>query len=118
MNAFEPLFWTGSVYTLVRITKTGNQRLWPWFGVLAGVGLQNKHSMLLFGFGIAVGLLLTAERRYFRTTWIWIAAAIAFVIFLPNLLWNIQHHFPFIISRSWSFRRTFVAQAETCPCRR
>jgi hypothetical protein len=28
--------------------------------------------------------------------WFWIAGAIAFVIFLPNLIWNIQHHFPFL----------------------
>lgn len=96
MNAFEPLFWTGCAYTLIRIINTGNQRLWLWFGLLAGIGLQNKHSMLLFGFGVAVGLLLTPERRFFRTPWIWMAGAITFLIFLPNLLWNIHHNFPFL----------------------
>ncbi len=32
----------------------------------------------------------------FRTPWIWIAGLLAFVIFMPNLLWNIQYHFPFL----------------------
>jgi hypothetical protein len=96
MNAFEPLFWSGAAYLLIRIIKTGDQRLWLWFGVLAGIGLQNKHSMLLFGFGVVAGLLLTPDRRFFRTPWMWGGAAIAAVIFLPNLLWNIQHHFPFL----------------------
>lgn len=96
MNAFEPLFWSGCAYVLIRIIKTGNQKLWAWFGLLAGIGLQNKHSMLIFGCGIVVGLLLTPERRFFRTPWIWVGGALALVIFLPNLLWNIHYHFPFL----------------------
>ena len=52
MNAFEPLFWMGCAYILIRIIKTGNEKLWLWFGLLAGIGLENKHSMLIFGFGL------------------------------------------------------------------
>ena len=96
MNAFEPLFWMGCAYVVIRIVTTGDQRLWIWFGVLAGLGLENKHSMLIFGGGIAVGLILTPQRDVFRRPWIWIGGAIAFLIFLPNLWWNIRHHFPFI----------------------
>jgi hypothetical protein len=96
MNAFEPLFWMGCAFLVIRIVKTGDQRLWIWFGVLAGFGLENKHSMLIFGGGIFVGLILTPQRSVFRSPWIWMGGAIAFLIFLPNLWWNIQHHFPFI----------------------
>lgn len=52
--------------------------------------------MLIFGFGVLVGLLLTPERRFFRAPWIWIAGLLAFLIFVPNLVWNVQHHFPFL----------------------
>jgi 4-amino-4-deoxy-L-arabinose transferase-like glycosyltransferase len=86
MNAFEPLFWMGCAYVLIRIIKTGNPKLWIWFGVLSGFGLENKHSMLIFGAGIVVGLLLTPQRRSFTSPWLWIAGAIAVLIFLPNLL--------------------------------
>jgi len=96
MNAFEPLFWMGCAYVVMRIVRTGNQKLWLWFGVLAGVGLENKHSMLIFGCGVVVGLLATRERRQFRSPWLWIAGLLALLIFLPNLLWNVQHHFPFL----------------------
>jgi 4-amino-4-deoxy-L-arabinose transferase-like glycosyltransferase len=96
MNAFEPLFWMGSAWIVIRMIKTGDQNLWIWFGVLAGFGLENKHSMLIFGAGIVFGLILTPQRKVFASPWIWIAGAIALLIFLPNLLWNIQHHFPFI----------------------
>ena len=96
MNAFEPLFWMGCAYLVIRIIRTGNAKLWLWFGVVAGVGLENKHSMLIFGFGIVAGLMLTGERRWLRSPWFWAGGAIAFLIFLPNLLWNIQNHFPFL----------------------
>ncbi|MGE5414762.1 MAG: ArnT family glycosyltransferase [Syntrophomonadaceae bacterium] len=96
MNAFEPLFWTGAVLVLARILRTGRSRLWPWFGVLVGLGLENKHSTLFFGFAVFAALLLTPERRAFRERWIWIAGAIALALFLPNLLWQYRHHFPTI----------------------
>ena len=96
MNAFEPVIWMGCAWIVIRIVKTGDQKLWIWFGILAGVGLENKHSMLIFGGGIVLGLLLTPQRKVFASPWIWIAGAIAFLIFLPNLVWNIEHHFPFI----------------------
>lgn len=96
MNGFEPLFWTGCAFLFARILRTGNERLWLWFGALAGVGLLNKHSMLIFSFGLAVGMLLTPQRRMLRSKWIWIGLAIALVIFSPNLIWNIQNGFPFL----------------------
>jgi len=80
----------------MRMVNTGNQKLWIWFGILAGFGLQNKYSMLIFGAGIVVGLFLTPQRRSLASPWIWIAGVIAFLIFLPNLRWNVQHHFPFL----------------------
>jgi 4-amino-4-deoxy-L-arabinose transferase-like glycosyltransferase len=96
MNTFEPLFWMGCAYLTIRMVRTGNSRLWLWFGMVAGVGLENKYSMAIFGFGIIVGLLLTQQRRLLRTKWLWIGGAMAFLIFLPNLLWNIHYHFPFL----------------------
>jgi hypothetical protein len=96
MNAFEPLFWMGCIWVVARILRTGDSRLWLWFGLLAGLGLENKHSTLSFGFAVTVALLLTHHRREFARPWIWIAGAIALVVFLPNLIWEIRHHFPTI----------------------
>jgi hypothetical protein len=96
MNAFEPLFWMGCALVAIKIMKGGSPQLWlPWGG-LAGVGLENKHSMLFFGFGFLAGLLLTEERRFLRSRWPWLGALLAFLIFLPNLIWEIHHGFPTI----------------------
>ncbi len=96
MNAFEPLLWTAAAYLVVRIIQTGNQKLWLWFGLVSGIGILNKWSMLFFGCGIVLGLVLTPERRSLAHKWIWIGFAIAMLIWLPNVLWNIQHHWPFL----------------------
>jgi hypothetical protein len=96
MNVFEPLIWMGCASVVIRIVQTGNQKLWLWFGVLCGVGLQTKYSMAVFGFGIVAGVLLTPERKAFAGKWIWIAGLLALLIFLPNLLWNIHRDWPFL----------------------
>ena len=94
MNAFEPLCWMGCVYLLVRIINSGSSTLWLWFGILLGVGLENKHSTAFFGAGIFIALLLTPERRHFAEKWIWFGGLLAFAVALPNILWQAQHHWP------------------------
>lgn len=81
------------VLVITRILRTGNSRHWLWFGVLAGLGLENKHSTLFFGFAVAVAVLLVRPREFLKR-WIWIAVAIAVALFMPNLIWQIKRHFP------------------------
>jgi hypothetical protein len=94
MNAFEPLFWLVCTLIVVRIVKGASPRLWLLFGLVAGVALENKHSTLVFGFALAVGLLLSGEYRLFRSKWIWLGALVAVCIFLPNLIWEARHGWP------------------------
>jgi hypothetical protein len=94
MNVFEPLYWMGCAWVIARIVRTGESRLWLVFGVLAGLGLENKHSTLFFGAAVAIGLLLTPLRRELSRRWIWLGLAIAALLFLPNLLWQVAHGFP------------------------
>jgi 4-amino-4-deoxy-L-arabinose transferase-like glycosyltransferase len=95
MNAFEPLLWTGCAYVVVRIVKTGDERLWLVFGALCGLGLENKYSMAVYAFALVVGVLLSPERRAFAKPWIWLGGVLALLIFLPNLVWNVRHGWPF-----------------------
>jgi hypothetical protein len=61
--------------------------------LFAGLGLMNKHSMIFFGFAIVVGLLLTNKRKVFLDKYFWLAGLIAILIFLPNIIWQIQNDF-------------------------
>ena len=94
MNAFEPLLWTACAYVVVLIVKNEDPRLWLIVGLIAGIGMLNKHSMAFFGGSVAVGLLLTAQRRMLWTPWIVAGAVVAFVILLPHLLWQVRLGWP------------------------
>lgn len=96
VGAFEPLFWMGCAYLLIELVRTGNPRLWLWFGVVAGLGLENKYAMLVFGLAALVAILLTPLRRDLRKPWIWAAGLIALLLFLPTLLWQIRNGYPLL----------------------
>ena len=96
MNSFEPVFWMLCVAISLRIIRTGNSRLWLLFGLVAGIGILNKHSVLIFGLAFILGLVVTRQRVLLRTPWIWLGACIASLIFLPNFLWEMRNHWPTI----------------------
>jgi hypothetical protein len=89
--ASEPVWWGLCAYFVIRIIKTGNTRLWVWFGVIVGLGFLNKPSILFLGAAVAVGLLLTPERQYLFNRWALIGGLAALVIASPYILWQIPH---------------------------
>ena len=50
MNAWEPLLWGAVALFVIRALDGGHVREWVYAGIVSGVALQNKHSMLFFGF--------------------------------------------------------------------
>ena len=60
----EVLLWMGCVYFAILAVKREEPRYWLWFGVVAGIGLEEKYSILVLGFAVVVGLLLTRQRRF------------------------------------------------------
>jgi hypothetical protein len=88
MNAFDVLFWAVCFVILARIFRTGDERSWILFGVAAGVGLENKISILFLGFGLLVGLLLTRHRPMLTRGRVYLGGAIAALIFLPHVVWQ------------------------------
>jgi hypothetical protein len=95
-NCLEPNLWMGCAYFAVRAIKRNEPRNWLWFGAIAGLGLEEKYTIALFAAGIVIGLLLTEQRRVFFDKWIWLGGLVAVLIFLPNLIWNLHYHWPFL----------------------
>ena len=94
MNAFDVLFWAMAVLVLIRILKTRDLRLWWIFGLVAGIGLQNKISILFLGFGVITGLLITRDWSHFKSPWLWLGGALTGLIFAPHLIWQVANHWP------------------------
>ena len=94
MNFIDLLFWQTCILILIRLVKTENPKLWVPFGVLAGLGLQNKVSLLLLVFGLGIGVVLTKRRNDLKSRHFWLGVALAVLIFLPYLIWNFTHGWP------------------------
>jgi Dolichyl-phosphate-mannose-protein mannosyltransferase len=92
-SSFDYLWWLLAAYFLTRLFKTENARWWLAVGAALGIGLETKYSICFFIAGILGAMLLTSARRYFLSGWFWAGCAIAFAIFLPNLLWLARHDF-------------------------
>ncbi len=92
MNAFEPVYWTAAVYFVIKALK-GDTKNWLWAGVFAGLGLENKHSTAFFLVALGAGLILTNSWKAVREKRFWMGLGIAFLIFLPNVIWQFTHHF-------------------------
>ncbi len=94
MNSLSLLMWAVCFWILVEIERREEPRLWIAFGAVAGLALENKHTFVLLGIGLAVGLILTPARRHLRSRWLWIGLGITILLFLPNLLWQQAHGWP------------------------
>jgi 4-amino-4-deoxy-L-arabinose transferase-like glycosyltransferase len=92
--AFDQLAWVGATLLVVRILRTSNERLWLAVGIVAGLGLLAKHTVALFGLGLAAGLLLTQHRRHLLSPWLWTGGVLASLIVLPNVVWQATHDWP------------------------
>jgi hypothetical protein len=94
MNAFDLLFWALLWWIVARYLRTGNERLWLLFGLVAGAGLENKISVLFLGFGVACGLLVAGPRAAFRRAWLWAGGGLAAALFAPHVAWQVSHGWP------------------------
>src|SRR5215208_461377 len=94
MDAFDQLFWVLALYVLLLILKRDRPRLWLAFGLVAGLGLLTKLTMLYLGLAVFLALLITRARRHLLTPWPWIAGALAFTFLLPYVIWEVAHGWP------------------------
>jgi len=94
--AFDQFFWTLGFYFLIRYFNTKNIKFLIYLGITAGIGLLNKYTFVVWGLGIAIGLLFFEKGRVFRNKWLYISGILAFIIVLPNILWQFNHDFPLL----------------------
>lgn len=90
-TTFDYLWWVLIAYCVIRLLKSSNPRWCVPIGVVIGLGLMTKYTMAFYVAGILGGVLLTEARRFVRSKWFWIGIALAFLICLPNLIWQFRH---------------------------
>jgi 4-amino-4-deoxy-L-arabinose transferase-like glycosyltransferase len=100
-------FTTAMVWALVRLAESDDPRWWLAAGVFAGLSLLSKFTAGMLLPAVAAFMLVPPWRaRWLRSLYPWAAALIAFALFLPVVIWNMQHDWA-------SFRFQLVRAAAT-----
>jgi 4-amino-4-deoxy-L-arabinose transferase-like glycosyltransferase len=100
------IVWAAVLYLLVRLLNGADQRLWLLVGLLLGIGMMTKLTILFLGLAIFVSLWLVKERRWFGHPWIWLGALIALLCAVPYALWQRDHGWYFLSYASTYASRT------------
>src|SRR6266849_84056 len=87
-DVFDEFWWQLSATILIVLLRDEHPRHWLAFGLVAGLGLLTKETILFCGFALIVGLLLTRQRRLLFTRWTTFGGLIAFALVLPFLILN------------------------------
>ncbi|WP_424603454.1 glycosyltransferase family 39 protein [Bradyrhizobium sp.] len=98
-------FATAMVWALVRLTESDDARWWLLAGMFGGLALLSKFTAALLLPAVVAFMLVPPWRgRWLRSPYPWAAALIALALFLPVVIWNMQHDWA-------SFRFQFVRAA-------
>src|SRR5215472_13476419 len=60
-NILEPNLWLGCAQFVILAIQKNDPRYWIGFGIVAGLGMEEKYTIAVFGLGVVVGLLLTEQ---------------------------------------------------------
>lgn len=98
---FQPVYldifiWTFLFYWLIRFQNTNSSRCLYAMGATLGLGLLNKYLIIFALVSILLSWVVTYHRVVFFRKALYGAAIVAFLIFLPNLIWQFTHDLPVI----------------------
>jgi hypothetical protein len=93
-NAVDLLVWTAALLFAVRALLRDAPKWWLAVGVVAGIGLYNKHLIVLLLLSLGVGILIAGPHKVLASKWLWAGAGLALVIGSPNLIYQAQHGWP------------------------
>ncbi len=97
------------LWSLVRLSESGNPRWWLAAGLFAGLALLSKFTAIMLLPAVAAFVLVPDwRRRWLLSPWPWFGALLAATVFLPVLIWNAQHDWA-------SFRFQFVRAVAIHP---
>ena len=110
MDPFDQMWWTLCAWTLVRLIKSEQPRLWLLFGLFAGLGLQNKLTMGFYAGALVLGLLLSERRKLLLNRWLVFGGLVALITISPYIIWNVVHGLPTLaFTQAYSGGKTYQA---------
>ena len=95
-NTVDLLCWTTFYFFVLKYIHT-RQNKWLYFTALIfAIGFLNKYNIAFLVIGLLPAVLLSQERKLFINKHLYLAILTAFILILPNLIWQYQNHFPVV----------------------
>jgi hypothetical protein len=104
MNVLEWLLWSVLAWLAARALRRGDGSGWLAFGAVAGLALLNKLQVVAWAGGLVLGLAATRQRRLLAAPGLWLGGALAALLFLPHVVWQVRWGWPTL---------EFIANAST-----
>ena len=93
----DSLWWSMLAYTLIRMVRRRAPKLWVVAGLVVGIGLLTKLTMLFFVGALLVSFLaIPSARQYLRSKWAVLGGLLAVVFLLPMFYWNAVNGWPMV----------------------
>jgi dolichol-phosphate mannosyltransferase len=85
--------WAGTLYFLERALIGESKKAWWGVGICIGLGMLSKYTIALLCPAVMLFILADPRSRH----WLlrpqpYIAAILAFILFMPVIIWNYQHN--------------------------
>ena len=93
-TTFDLPVWALLLWLLVRILRTGDQRLWLAAGLAAGAGLLDTDLVAFLIVAVVVALAIAGPRAPLRSGWFYAGGGIALGLWAPYLAWQGSHGWP------------------------
>ncbi|MGY3053787.1 hypothetical protein ACVWYG_001988 [Pedobacter sp. UYEF25] len=94
-QVFDELFWLLTAYLVVCWIQKPKDNYLYGLGVVIGLGILLKYTLILYVFGILLGILFTPKLRgLFKTKAFYLAILISIIVLLPHLVWQFEHRLP------------------------
>ncbi len=90
----DVMLWTIIFYILIKYINTSNDNYLLWFGIASGFALLNKYLPGVLFLGLLLIIPFTRHREIFMRKKFWLGIVAGFLIFLPNLVWQIRMGLP------------------------
>lgn len=113
-NILNDFIWVAALYTLVRALKNNNSVWAVLFGIITGIGMLNKVTVLFLPPAIVISLFFLPQRSWFRTKWLWISGCIILLFSIPFLWWQFRNgwyllNYSIKYSNELSYKASFLS---------